>query len=201
MSEHNDPAHKPPAEAGPYQRLTSIVAFELGLGAIALLIATWLSLDLGARWKIDLATLNWAVIATLPLVGLMLTLTQSDWRWVRILNEPIETYVRPMFGQLPRGSLILVALAAGTGEELLFRGVIQEGLTQWQGATLGLLLSSVLFGLAHALNRYYVLATFFVGLYLGLLYQFSQNIVLVILVHALYDWIVLRFLLFSRPRK
>ena len=95
----------------------------------------------------------------------------------------------------------MVALAAGTGEELLFRGVIQEGLVQWQGAMVGVVLSSVLFGFAHALNRYYVLATFFVGLYLGFLYQFSQNIVLVVLVHALYDWIVLRFLLFSGPRK
>lgn len=190
----SDPESKPP-KATPWQTVLSIVGFELGLAALALVLAAWLGLDLWSRFHWDMATFNWMWIATLPLVGAMWSLTKSQWAWVKTLNEPIETYVKPLLKDLPPGGLFLVALAAGTGEELLFRGVIQQGLSDWAGPMFGLVMASILFGLAHALNRYYVLVTLVMGLYLGLLYQASQNILLVLLVHALYDWVVLRLLL------
>ena len=190
------PPQRPITRFARWQTLASVVGFELSLGLVALVIAGWLGLDLMANLRWDLATLNWAVVATVPLVGAMLMLTRSQWRWVKVLNEPVETHLVPMFKNLPRGGLFLIALAAGTGEELLFRGVIQQGVTDAAGSLVGLVLASVVFGLAHALNRYYVLITIVMGLYLGLLYQASENIALVLLVHALYDWAVLRFLLF-----
>lgn len=193
MSDHQP---LPPApKASPWQTVMSIVGFELALAVLALVLAAWLGLDLWARFYLDVPTLNWAVVATLPLIGAMLVLTRSTWSWVKVLNEPIETYIKPLLKDVPSGALFLIALAAGTGEELLFRGVIQQGLSDWGGPGFGLVVASVLFGLAHALNRYYVMVTVIMGLYLGLLYQASENIVLVLLIHALYDWIALRFLL------
>ena len=191
----DNPKPSKPAQATPWQTVLSIVGFELGLALLALVLAAWLSIDLWARFYLDMPTLNWAVVATVPLLGAMLALTKSDWQWVKVLNEPVETYIKPMLKGLPPGGLFLIALAAGTGEELLFRGLIQQGLSDWAGAGFGLVAASVLFGLAHALNRYYVLVTVVMGFYLGLLYQASENILLVLLVHALYDWVVLRLLL------
>ena len=189
------PPNRPLSSAGPYQTLASVVGFELGLAGVALLIAAWLGLDLSARMSWDLAAFNWAVIATVPMAVAMLVLSRSRWRWVNALNEPVEKHMLPLFKDLPPGGVALIALAAGTGEELLFRGVIQQGISDWGGPGLGLVVASVAFGLAHAVNRYYALVTMVIGVYLGLLYQASQNIVLVLVVHALYDWVVLRFLL------
>jgi membrane protease YdiL (CAAX protease family) len=172
-----------------------VVGFELGLAGVALLIAAWLGLDLSARMSWDLAAFNWAVIATVPMAVAMLVLSRSRWRWVNALNEPVEKHMLPLFKDLPPGGVALIALAAGAGEELLFRGVIQQGISDWGGPGLGLVVASVAFGLAHAVNRYYALVTMVIGVYLGLLYQASENIVLVLGVHALYDWVVLRFLL------
>ncbi len=190
---------RPPIQQSPWSTLGSIVGFEMALAVLALILAAWIGIDLTARMVFDVPTLNWAVITTLPLIGVMVTLTQSNWAWVKTLNEPVETYMRPLLKDLPPGGLLLVAVAAGTGEELLFRGVIQQGLSDWAGPALGLITASVLFGFAHALNRYYVLVTMVMGVYLGLLYQASQNIVLVMLVHALYDWVVLRLFLLKPP--
>jgi len=187
----------PPQPSSPWATLSSIIGFELGLAVLAIVLAVWMGIDLKAAIVFDLPTLNWAVITTLPLIATMITLTRSDWAWVKTLNEPVETYLRPLMQGLPPGSLLLVALSAGIGEELLFRGVIQQGLTDWAGPGVGLMIASVIFGFAHALNRYYVLVTMVMGLYLGLLYQASQNLVLVTAVHALYDWVVLRFVLLS----
>ena len=188
-----------PESSSPWATLSSIVGFELALAVLAIVLALWIGIDLRAAMVFDLPTLNWAVVATLPLIATMITLTRSDWAWVKTLNEPVETYLRPLMQGLPPGSLLLVALAAGVGEELLFRGVIQQGLTDWAGPGVGLVVASIIFGLAHALNRYYVLVTLVMGLYLGLLYQASQNLVLVMAVHALYDWVVLRFVLLTPP--
>lgn len=188
-----------PESSSPWATLSSIVGFELALAVLAIVLAIWIGIDLRAAMVFDLPTLNWAVVATLPLIATMITLTRSNWAWVKILNEPVETYLRPLMQGLPPGSLLLVALAAGVGEELLFRGVIQQGLTDWAGPGVGLVVASMIFGLAHALNRYYVLVTWVMGLYLGLLYQASQNLVLVMAVHALYDWVVLRFVLLTPP--
>lgn len=195
---NQDPKKSPPEPRARWARLGSILSFELGLGGVAIVLAILLGIDLRAHWVIDLATLNWAILCTLPLLGLMFTLDSSDWTWVRVLNEPLEQHLKPIFEHLPRGGLFLVAMSAGLGEELLFRGVIQEGFSQWLGIPLGLILSALIFGLAHALNRYYVLVTVVIGLYLGLIYQASQNLALVILIHALYDWIILRYLLLGR---
>lgn len=189
----------PPESPSPWATLSSIVGFELGLAVLAIVLAGWIGIDLAAAMVFDLPTLNWAVVTTLPLIVTMIVLTRSQWDWVKTLNEPVETYLRPLMQGLPPGSLLLVALSAGVGEELLFRGVIQQGLTDWMGPAIGLVLSSVVFGLAHALNRYYVLVTLVMGLYLGLLYQASQNLVLVMAVHVLYDWVVLRYVLLLPP--
>ncbi len=191
--------HPPSKSQSPWSTLASVVGFELALAVLAFILAAWIGIDLMSRLVFDLPALNWAVIATIPLVGVMYTLTQSNWAWVKTLNEPVETYMRPLLKDLPPGGLLLVALAAGIGEELLFRGVIQQGVSDWAGPGLGLVVASVLFGFAHALNRYYVMVTMAMGVYLGLLYQASQNIVLVMLVHALYDWVVLRLFLLKPP--
>jgi|GEM_PF-4439522 len=95
--------HTPSKVTGPWQTLASVVGFELGLGAVAWAIAAWVGLDLVERMVWDTATLNWAVIATVPLVGAMWVLTRSDWRWVKVLNEPVNQHLVPLFQNLPAG--------------------------------------------------------------------------------------------------
>ena len=78
--------------------------------------------------------------------------------------------------------LLLLSAAAGLGEELLFRGVIQE--------ELGLGVASVLFGLMHGPTReLWPLAIWAaaMGAVLGVLYQVSGNLFVPSLSHALYD--------------
>ncbi len=94
-------------------------------------------------------------------------------------------------------AVIVVSALAGVGEELLFRGVIQSGLSASFGVWPGLLVASVLFGGMHALSRaYFVLATL-MGLYLGTLYQATGNLLLPAIVHGLYDAIAIGYLLLA----
>ena len=47
------------------------------------------------------------------------------------------------------GVALLLSLAAGLSEELLFRGFLQMWIRQWAGSQLAIMASAALFGLAH----------------------------------------------------
>jgi membrane protease YdiL (CAAX protease family) len=72
-------------------------------------------------------------------------------------------------------SLFIAAVAPGVAEELLFRGYIQSRLTARWGAIVSILISALLFGLAH-FDKLQSPMTFVMGLYLGLIAYRSGSI-------------------------
>ncbi len=78
-----------------------------------------------------------------------------------------DNEVVPMLDKSSWSEIALIALSAGVGEEMLFRGVVQASLSAWLGVRWGLGLASVLFGLLHPISITYMVITAFLGLYLG----------------------------------
>jgi membrane protease YdiL (CAAX protease family) len=97
--------------------------------------------------------------------------------------------------------LALVALLAGVGEELLFRGVVQHAAAERWGAGAGLVIASLAFGFAHPLSLTYIVLAATIGFYLGWLWLASGNLLVPIVAHGLYDFIALIYLRYraSRP--
>lgn len=140
-------------------------------------------------------TLVLAIAATVPLIaGLTLFGTYGP-AWFRELESLVRPAVEMLFRGRGRGVVILAALLAGFGEELLFRGVLQAWLTEPVGAWPALVAAAVVFGLMHAVSRAYFVVATVMGLYLGALYLFSGSLLLVCLVHALYDWFAIEYVL------
>lgn len=79
----------------------------------------------------------------------------------------------------------LIALSAGIGEEILYRGILQRWIGVWGQA--------IVFGLSHA--GYDTVANMVVplgiGVLFGILYKRRPNLYLVIVAHALYDFVLL----------
>jgi uncharacterized protein len=94
--------------------------------------------------------------------------------------------------------LAIVAAAAGLGEELLFRGLAQEGLSRLVGGEYGdwvaLAVASLLFGVCHWLNTTYAVLALLAGLYFGLLLMLTGSLWTPIVAHAAYDFIALVYL-------
>lgn len=133
--------------------------------------------------------------ATLPLVAFLLLVPSERWQWTRRLSTKIRHFLHLLFNRAPFGAIALVSLLAGFGEEMLFRGLIQEGLAQVWHPLPALLIASLLFGLAHAVSPAYWLLASLMGLYLGAIHWWSGNLLVVIIVHAVYDWIAIHFYL------
>jgi membrane protease YdiL (CAAX protease family) len=114
------------------------------------------------------------------------------------LLELIEIQLAPHLRQCSLWELALISLAAGVGEELLFRGVMQTALARWSGSTaVGVGLASLAFGAVHAVSLTYLVLAGLIGVYLGWLFLATDNLAPPILAHAIYDFAALVYLLRS----
>jgi len=178
--------------------LGTALAFQAGLVGLGVALAVLLGLAPWQDIRVSGAAFALALLGTLPPAALLLLAPQGRWRWADELTDLVRRFVRLLFRDAPPGTLVLVAVLAGIGEELLFRGVVQNGLAQAWHPGPALVLASLLFGLAHAISLAYLLAASLIGFYLGLFYHLTGNLLVPILIHALYDWIAFHFYL-RRP--
>lgn len=164
--------------------------FELCLGVLGWFVAYWSSDQVAPFFfYYDRTDLLKTAMAAIPLALLAFAATTDFRKRVGFLNEiyqHIEKGLGPLISRLSVSEVIFLGVAAGVGEELLFRGAIQ--------ASFGLLGASVLFGLLHSVSKTYALFAFALGLYLGWLYQWTGNLMVPVLLHAGYD--ILALLLF-----
>ena len=140
----------------------------------------------------------WGIVATLPmLAGFLICLRWPVGPLARIKQFSDEV-IRPLFAPCTILELGAISLLAGFGEEALFRGVIQELLSRWLGVVAGLFLASFLFGLLHMITPTYALLAMLTGIYLGCWWLARDDLIVVIVAHAAYDWIAL-IILVRRP--
>jgi len=85
----------------------------------------------------------------------------------------------------------MLSLAAGFGEEMLFRGVIQNAVTNIAGDFTGLSVASVIFGVLHFISPAYAILATISGFYFGAVFTSSGNIAIPIIAHAFYDLVAL----------
>lgn len=181
----------------------NILALTLAVEGSLLILAFGLGWCLGMPLKISSADLGpgllWGPVAALPL---LLFLALMWWRPIgpfRALRTLFVEFVQPLFAKCRPIDLALIAGLAGFGEEMLFRGIGQTALAHWLGLGMALLLTNLVFGLVHALSPTYAVVAGAMGLYLGLLLALTNNLVLVCLTHATYDFIAFLWIVRS-PR-
>lgn len=174
------------------------VLAEGGLGVLAIAVGWWLGVNplelvTGGWWA-----LAWGCLAALPMLGtLALTDYLSFWPFSDI-NDVVDRLLRPLFARTSVLELAVISALAGIGEELMFRGLIQEGLARWIGEPMGvwiaLGIASVLFGLLHPMNVAYVILAAVMGFCLGGLWIATGNLLVPIVAHAVYDFLALLWL-------
>ncbi len=138
--------------------------------------------------------LLWGTLATLPpLIALSWLLHAQNARLAELVRT-VEEMIGPLFAGASSGALLLLSILAGIGEESLFRGVLQSALAGPIGPWAALLVASVLFGLVHFVTATYAVLAGLIGLYLGWLFLRTGNLLVPIVVHALYDFVALSLL-------
>ncbi|WP_296058367.1 CPBP family intramembrane glutamic endopeptidase [uncultured Amphritea sp.] len=181
-----------------YQVVYLALVFEGGLVGIALGLGWLLDAPAFAQFQLSWTGAIQGVLATLPLLLLVLCAGFLDYRPVKDLFSLSREHITRLFSDASLLDLALVAGVAGLGEEVLFRGVIQTVLATYFGPLAGVLIAAVLFGLVHSLSLAYVIGATLIGIYLGCLLLSFDNLLVPVITHGLYDFIVLVVLLKRR---
>jgi uncharacterized protein len=167
----------------------------VALGTQALLIAgAWIASHLLGqmpRWGDPVRDSVIGLVVALALAAvnyLLLVRARANW-FVGGVRAVYHELLVPLFSGLNRVSVIALGAAAGIGEEWLFRGVLQP--------TLGLLITSVLFGLAHVggsrMLPFGVWAAA-MGVMMGSLASASGGLIAPIVAHGVYDMLALEYI-------
>ncbi len=170
------------------------LAFEISLGILGIAVAWLVDIPLWEKLQPGQKSLLQGLAATLPMLGLLVVVTCTQWHPLIELRRQVGALIGTLFSQSTLWDLAAVSLAAGAGEEILFRGVLQSLAQGWMHPVAALAAVSLLFGLAHAMSTtYFVLATL-VGFYLGWLALACHSLVPPIVAHSLYDFFALWYI-------
>ena len=216
-----DPTNTIAADRISRRSLLLALAVEGGLGVVALfagwLLSHWPATGMGWAGISSSAppageqvrAIGIGVLATIPPLVVLAVIDRLPLSSLERVRQLAETAIRQMFPQPQLWQLALVAAAAGLGEELLFRGLVQAGLARllsgialWDialGPWIALVVASLIFGLFHWLSRAYALLAALAGLYFGLVLMATGSLWPSIVAHALYDFVALWYLL--RPNQ
>lgn len=171
----------------PRQRLFWLMlAGEAGLGLLGGLLMLTLNAPPEIQWR-EPQSWGYGLLATLPLLLIFQALQWATWEPLRRFRDYLDRQVIPLFREWRWWQIALISAAAGWGEELLFRGWLQTFAGEYIGTTGGLIAASLLFGAAHAMTRLYFFLAVLMGLYFGVLYLWSGDLLIPMLAHGLYD--------------
>jgi membrane protease YdiL (CAAX protease family) len=165
------------------------------------------------EWTLSLALiavgLAWASVRGLPIAalwhptsgaiaagatfGVLLWLVMPVLFWAPDMRRVRDTMLVPLSRSLRTRDIVVIALLSGASEEFFFRGVLMP--------EIGLGLSSVLFGLLHAVNWVYVAWAAVIGAALGLLAIHGGSLVAPAVAHATFNLGALLVLRGRQPRE
>jgi uncharacterized protein len=161
---------------------------------LAWALGHWLDISLRERLHLTPWAVGLGLAAALPLLlGLRWTIT-TPISPVRRLVKLVVEQLGPVLARRSAAELALLATLAGLAEEVLFRGVVQVGLTRVLPEGGAVIVASAVFGLAHFLTPTYAALAALAGLYLGALFLLQGNLMVPIVAHALYDFVALLYL-------
>lgn len=176
---------------GRAQTVAMAMIFEVGLGFAGVVVAALAGIDLKSQLVVSQQAVLNGLLACLPILAMLLVLYQVKWQPLLELRYEVERIVGELFGESSWFELALVSIAAGVGEEILFRGALQPLGIGWLSFWPGFILVAILFGLAHAMTKIYFVMATVIGFYFGWLALQDNNLVTPIVAHAVYDFLAL----------
>ena len=174
--------------------LWKAVALEGGMLAVGWFWANMIGFEFLGQLNISWTTTVLGLLATVPMLLALFWFGRSQWEPMVCLRELSERLIRPMFANSTVADLAIISVLAGLGEEALFRAAFQPWVDSLIGITASIIIVSVVFGLVHYVSFAYAVYATIIGAYLGILLIVTDSLWVPIVVHAVYDFIGLYYI-------
>ncbi len=149
------------------------------------------------HFRLDGIDVLWGLLATVPMLVAFALMVRWPIGPLRGIKKFTDSVVQPLMATCSVVDLFGIAVLAGVGEEMLFRGLMQDFFAAWMPWWVALVLASLLFGLMHAVTPTYAVLAALTGVYLGAVYLLTNNLLTPMIAHGLYDFIVLLYLAYA----
>ncbi len=133
------------------------------------------------KYNFSLSSMKIMGLVSITIIGIQTGITSP------IVNSlPMPEFMQKIFLEFANQngvfSFMTIVIVAPVMEELIFRGIILEGLLQRYSPLKSILLSSILFGIVH-LNPWQFISAIIVGSFSGWVYYRTRKLSLSILIH------------------
>jgi hypothetical protein len=168
----------------------------LGEGLLVVVAFVWISWrELPLAWggAVEGLIVGCGAAGVLGAANLYLLRWAPELPGVRSVRQLYRDALLPLFGRVTGTQIAIISLAAGAGEELLFRGAVQP--------ELGLIPASVIFGLLHMGGRgtlAFGCWAMVMGAALGGLAIWTGGLLAPIVAHAVYDAAAMSYIRWGR---
>jgi uncharacterized protein len=159
---------------------------KLVMYALPFVIVIWLALRKKKSVELDFQ-FNFSATSLIT----MLLIVLATWSIYFLIDPVVDLIPMPKFFEnlmlqllSDHGvwSILMLVAAAPICEELLFRGIILDGLLKRYSPTKAIIWSAVLFGLVH-LNPWQLLAAFTLGAFMGWIYYRTGSVLVTMFIH------------------
>lgn len=168
----------------------NVVIVVLGQGAVFFLIALAIWYGSGRDpadfLRLEPADLLVAALLGGALIGSMETIVRAFPRFIGWAAEQ-QRFLFPGGRRYRRTHILLISVAAGVGEEALFRGGLQSLIADHLPAWAAILAASLLFVLVHLGSRAVAAFIFVYSVAFGIAYHYTGSLAGVMLAHMLFD--------------
>jgi membrane protease YdiL (CAAX protease family) len=168
-----------------------LVAFEISAGVLAILLSRFLGYDLFKNVNVSISALMKGFIYAVPALIFFYVFYKIPLDNIKGIEDIIINFLNTVLTGCGVVHFAIISICAGVCEELLFRGFLQGFLTEKFGIIIGIIVANIAFGLMHPVSFLYAFMTFFVGCYFSLLLHLTNNLFVLMVTHAAYDFIAL----------
>jgi membrane protease YdiL (CAAX protease family) len=196
----DDPLQEPEnEEVGREVIIIFAVFFEAGLAPFSLFLGWLMGHQPLERFSWSLRDAGLGILAAVPLILTLLAMLRWPVGPLSRVKKFCENELVPLLENSSWSEIGLISLSAGVGDEMLFRGALQASFTQWLGLYLGVGLASLVYGLLNPISIAYMVIMAILGLYLGAVFYGVDNLLTVMVAHAVSVFAALGYLIRIRP--
>ncbi len=176
--------------------VAAAVTCEGALAIAALILGLFLERPPMSQFEWTVPAIGRGILYAGPPACMLVLITWFPFGPLQQLDALVRERLVPLFRPCTLAQLLVICLVAGFGEEMLFRGAIQQGIEQWTlSQPAALAVASALFGLAHPITPAYAVLAAVMGAYLGWLWLATGNLLVPTVAHAAYDFVALVYLI------
>ena len=182
------------------EEVSTLIYYILAMGCSFLVIDRIKNKKLGkSNYTLGFVNARILIFISIATIALQIGVTSPI-----VYSIPMPEFIKVMFIEMSQRtgpfSFLMIVIAAPILEELIFRGVMLDGLLKSYSPIKSILISSIFFGLVH-LNPWQFVAALVIGIFSGWVYYHTRNLMFSIVIHLVNNLFAFLSMYFTDPEE